>query len=133
MAALLDTSVVLRYLTQLPADQAAIADALMDSEERFVLTDVAILEASHVLTHRYGHPRETVVDALLALVQHESIECDGIDADLVIEALLLCRPSNRVSFGDALIWARARSRPDGEVVTFDRRFPADGIALRHPA
>ena len=47
----------------------------------------------------------------------------------VLQALLLCRNSNRNSFADVLIWAQARERDAEGVYSFDRRFPSEGIAL----
>ena len=47
----------------------------------------------------------------------------------MIEALQLCRPSGRVSFGDAMIWAAARFTGRA-VFTLDERFPDVGIT-RH--
>lgn len=42
----------------------------------------------------------------------------------------MCRPSGRVSFGDAMVWAAARSAGVEVVYTFDRRFPSVGIEVR---
>ena len=41
----------------------------------------------------------------------------------------LCRPSGRVLFADALIWAEAVTN-GLNVYTFDRRFPNSGVALQ---
>lgn len=51
----------------------------------------------------------------------------------MIQALLLCSPSGRVSFSDALVWAMARGVGTGSVVyTLDRRFPRLGIEVLEP-
>ena len=39
---------------------------------------------------------------------------------------MLCRPSGRVSFADALVWAAARSQTDASVYSLDERFPDEG-------
>lgn len=130
MTGLLDTSVVMRYLTGEPATSAAAVARLLDAGEAFVLTDAVILETAFVLRSQYRRSREEIVDVLLALIQHEAIVLDQIEAETMTEALLMCRPSGRVSFGDALIWARAVSRGDAEVVTADHRFPGERIVLR---
>jgi predicted nucleic acid-binding protein len=62
----------------------------------------------------------------------ENLHFHALDKALVITALLLCRPSGRVSFGDALIWAAARAHPSSAVYSFDERFPPEGIDLRRP-
>ena len=78
----------------------------------------------------YGVGREAIVDALVALLRRENIAPYCIAKDDAMEALLMCRPSARVSFADALIWAAARSTDDKVVYSFDSRFPGDGISLR---
>lgn len=47
----------------------------------------------------------------------------------MIEALLLCRPSGRTAFADALLWAEARASR-AALYSFDERFPETGIDLR---
>ena len=63
------------------------------------------------------------------LVLRDNISVSHLDVELVVEALELCSPSNRISFADALLWAEARMT-DGTVHTFDQRFPDRDIALR---
>jgi predicted nucleic acid-binding protein len=53
-----------------------------------------------------------------------------LDKGAVIQGLLLCRSSKRVSFADAMVWAAARSAGAEAVYSFDERFPAGGIAIR---
>ena len=57
------------------------------------------------------------------------------DADIrsketLLQALLLCRPSGRISFADALVWAAAIETEDKIVYSLDARFPHDGIEIR---
>jgi hypothetical protein len=58
------------------------------------------------------------------------VQLIGIDRATAVEALLLCRPSGRVSVPDALTWAEARTSGAGAVYSFDRTFPSDGITVR---
>ncbi|MDW7711718.1 MAG: PIN domain-containing protein [Deferrisomatales bacterium] len=131
MSGLVDTSVIVRYLTGDPPHLADRAAALLDREEDLEVTDVALVEAAHVLTSVYGVPREVAVDSLTELLQKENIRPRGLDRATVLEGLLLCRPSGRVSFADALIWAAARSAGIGRIYTFDGRFPGAGVSLRN--
>jgi predicted nucleic acid-binding protein len=127
-----DTSVVARYLTGEPADLAERASRIFDGDETLYLTDVVIIESAYVLTSVYEIPRAAVVDALMELVQKRNIRIFGFDKGTMLAALLLCRPSGRVSFADAMIWAAASTVPSG-VYTFDSRFPSAGIqVLREP-
>ncbi|GAB4274970.1 MAG: hypothetical protein Kow0092_30460 [Deferrisomatales bacterium] len=82
-----------------------------------------------MLTSVYGVERQAVVDVLVELVQKENLHPLGLDKAAVLEGLLLCRPSRRVSFADALVWAHARSSGAPRMYTFDRRFPDAGVEI----
>jgi predicted nucleic acid-binding protein len=131
VSGLLDTNVAIRYLTGDPPTMAEQATAIIEGAVVLYLTDAMIAETAYVLTRTYGLPRETVVDSLLALVRRRNLTPLNLDKGIVIQALLLCRPPGRVSFADVMIWAAARSSAIGTVYTFDRRFPSDGISVRH--
>ncbi len=133
MSALLDTSMLVRYLTGDPPDLADVSARVIDGEDSLLITDVVLVEAAYVLRSEYDVPRQAIVDQLIALLRKANIETFRLDKHLVIEALFLCRPSGRVSFGDALIWATARSEPDPIVYSLDRRFPDEGITVLQSA
>ena len=85
-----------------------------------------------MLTKFYGVPRAPVVDALIALLRRINVHVHGLDKTIAIQALLLCRPSSRVSFADAMLWAEVQARgAETTLYTFDRRFPAAGVRVRH--
>lgn len=91
-----------------------------------------LVEAAYVLRTYYSLPRQETIDALMEFVRKESIHVHGIDRNVAIEALGLCRPSNRVSVADAMIWAVARCAPPACVYSFDQRFPASVVEVRRP-
>ena len=128
MSGLLDTSVVVRYLSGVPPQMAERSARIVDQEDGLQVTDVVLAEAALVLTSFYDVPREAIVDGLIGLLRKDNISVFRLDKDHVCEALMLCRPSGRVSFPDALIWAAARSGQQA-VYTFDKQFPTDGIDL----
>ena len=132
VTAYLDASVLVRYLIGRPLDAAAMAIEIVDGVEELVITEGEILETAYVLRSRYKTPREAVVDSLIAVLRKANVRSQYLDKDLLIAALLLCRPSGRISPGDALLWANARAI-NGPVYTFDRRFPRDGIEIRNRA
>jgi predicted nucleic-acid-binding protein len=105
----LDTSMVVRYLTGDPPELAELAAQIIDKEEALWITDVVLTETAYVLTSVYQVPRSVVVDHLIALIQKQNIAPAALDKGLVLQALLLCKPSGRVSFADAMGWAAARS------------------------
>lgn len=129
MATLIDTSVVVRYLTGDPPHLAARAARIIDGAEALAVTDVVVAETAYVLSSVYGVARSELVDALVAFLQKRNVTALRLDKGTVIQALLLARPSKRVSFADAMVWAAARSAREA-VYSFDDRFPAEGIELR---
>ena len=130
MSAFLDTSVVVRYLTGDSPELAEQAAQIIDGEDGLKITDVVLAETAYVLTSIYQVPREVVVDHLIIFLQKRNISPFALDKGLVLQALLLCRPSGRVSFADALVWAAARSADSNVVYSLDERFPADGLEVR---
>jgi len=133
MSRFLDTSIVVRYLTGDPPKLADAAAEILDGEAEVRLTDVVIVEAAYVLTSVYGVPREFVVDSLMALLQKKNVGLFALDKQLALEALLLCRPSGRVSFADAFIWAAAKAHGAEVIYSFDERFPAQDVEVRRRA
>lgn len=130
MTSLLETSVIVRYLVQDQPQMAQRAAEIIDGPDALVITDVVLLETAHVLRSVYHVARELIVDTLVAFVSRRNIAVLGLEKETVLQALLLCRPSGRVSFGDALVWAAARSSGIEAVFSFDERFPGDGIEVR---
>ncbi len=126
----LDTSVVMRYVLGDHPLLSARAAAIIEGETTLFLTGGTIAEIAHVLTKVYGVPRGATLDALLSVIQRHNIQTHTLDKGIVMQALELCRPSGRVSFADALLWAAARSAGSSTIYTFDERFPAEAITLR---
>lgn len=131
MSAFLDANIVLRYITRDIEDQYLIAQAIIESDELLYLTEGTIGEICFGLRQFYDAPRELIVDSLVGLLQRENIRAYNLDTALVIEALMLCRSSGRVSVYDALLWAVARSAgTNTRVYTLDKHFPRTGLDLR---
>jgi predicted nucleic acid-binding protein len=129
----LDTSVVVRYLTNDPPDLADRAARLIASSGALFVTDTALAEAAHVLRTVYGLERSTVIDLLQRLIRDDGVRPYPSAGGRVLDGLELCRPSRRVSVPDSLIWAAAASAGVGSVIyTFDRRFPSPDIDRREP-
>lgn len=130
MSAVLDTNVVVRYLTNDDPALAERAARIIDSGQLLILPAVALAETAFVLRSAlYNIDRSAIIDALIDLVRRPSIKVDDLARDHVVGALLLCRPSGRISFADALIWATARSR-GGLLYSFDAKLPAAPVHLK---
>jgi predicted nucleic-acid-binding protein len=132
-APFLDTSVVVRYLTDDPPEAAARAAEIIDGAEVVVLSEVVLIESAYVLESVYGVARFDLVDALISLVQRRNIRLLNLSKPLALEALATCRDSRRVSFSDAVLWAEAIDSGAERIFTFDKRFPATGIDAGMPA
>ncbi len=125
----LDSSVIVRYLTNDPPAMAETAAEIIDTGRPLIVSEVVLAESAYVLSSVYGVPRAAVVDALSAFVQRHNIRLLNLPKPLTLEALSLCRDSGRHSFTDALLWAEARNSATPVVYTFDARFPATGVDL----
>ena len=121
---------VVRYLVRDVPEMADRAAMVIDSDENLLISGVALAEVDHVLRSVYNLPREAVIEHLMAFVSKRNIHCHRLDKGTVLEALLMCRPSGRVSISDALIWAAARTSGQNLVYSFDARFPTDGIEVK---
>lgn len=125
---LLDASIIVRYVSNDLPELALRARQLIESDTPLGITTVAVLEAAYVLRRPpYGYARQAVVDALIRLIRRDNLHGVGVDTAHMAVALLLCRPSSTVSFGDALIAATGRSAAVQEIYTFDARFGRAGL------
>lgn len=127
----LDTSVVVRYLTDDPPEMAARAAALIDGAADLALTTLVLVESAYVLTTIYQIDRRAVAKALSELLLRRNISCPDLSKVLAVRALELASQSGRISFADSMIWAEARAH-NAPVATFDQRFPDEDLEIIHP-
>ena len=130
MSGFLDTSMVVRYLIRDVPELAEQAAAIIDGEEDLWIIGAVLAETGYVLRAVYRISREDVVDCLMEFLQKANIQTYGAVKSLVLQGLLMCRPSARVSFADALIWATAQSGGINILYSLDQRFPSDGVEVR---
>ena len=130
MSGFLDTSMAVRYLVRDVPEMADQAAAIIDGTEDLWITGVVLVETDYVLRSAYLLSREMVIDHLMSFLNKRNIDVYGLEKGTVMQALLMCRPSGRVSVADALIWAAARSSGQNVVYSFDQPFPSDGIEVR---
>ena len=124
-----DTNILVRYLTGLPPDQAAIAADIIESGAELWVTATSLVEAFFVLLRVAGIPRVEVVRGLIEFIQRDNIFTYAVDKDFLSRGLEMTLPSGRVSIGDALIWATVRTAGNGAIYSFDQRFPEEGIRV----
>ena len=116
-----------------PPNMAEQAARVIDGEEGLQNTDVVLAETAYVLTSVYRISRSMAVAHLVDFLLKQNISTIVLDKGLVLQALLLCRPSGRVSFADAMLWAAARASETKVVYSLDDRFPQDGLEVRRGA
>lgn len=129
-----DANVVLRHLLDDHPDHSPKAHRLFEAagagDLSLILEDVTLAECVWTLSSYYRMDREDIADALLELLQPETIVNPSKgEAQL---ALVLFRERN-LDFADALLAARALSTDDNEVASFDRDFDrVPGVVRREP-
>jgi predicted nucleic-acid-binding protein len=127
----IDSNVLVRYLTQDDARQAAIATRFIERDlsarRKGHVSLVAMAELAWVLRSRYAVTREELAIALAQVIADERFAVQ--DRAAVWAALDLYR-TQAVDFGDALIAAVDRLHGCQQTVTFDRGAARiDGVKL----
>ena len=122
MAVSLDTSVLLRLLLALPADQAALALTFVKQArlagQGVIVSDLVVSEAYFALHHHYGVPKREGAAQLLAILRSGLVEpADGPQVLAALEAST--RSPAKPGFVDRLIWAQY-DRASAGLVTFER-------------
>ena len=122
----LDTNVLIRYLTQDDATQAALATQILSSvsqDDPGYVSSVVLAEISWVLKRAYKEPREKIADGLEALLRSNDLIIENRDASF--RALAIYRNGQSVDFADALIAMIASLAGASKTVTFDKRAAAE--------
>ena len=130
MSVFLDTSVIIRYLTRDHPDMFERAVQIIEGTDELIITEGVLGETAFVLSSVYRMSRQQTIDFMVALVERENISTYAMDKAFVLQGLIMCRPSGRVSVADAMLWAAARTAGASVIYTFDERFPDDSVELR---
>ncbi|MBI3975438.1 MAG: PIN domain-containing protein [Armatimonadetes bacterium] len=124
----IDTSMLVRYFTDDIPEQAAIAEAIVETQSLLV-NSVILMECGYVLTRLYHYPRADVIDVLVKFLRRSNVQMIDLPKERAMAALARCRESGRISIGDALIIAAMQARGVGEIYAFDQRLEAEGIRV----
>ena len=111
-----DTSVLVRSLTEDEDEQTRQAEAFLRSAGRVFISHVVLVEATSVLVTVYGLSRDEIRRALDLLLNDESLAVER--PELAAEALRLFRESS-ADFADCLILAVSRAANELPLATFD--------------
>ncbi len=121
--ALIDSNVILRYLTKDPPKMAeAVLRTFNDAQNgkiSLLLTSLTVAEVVWVLESFYGQSKSKIAETVA-----QFLFCDGLeveDLDLIIEALTLYQDKN-LDFADAFLAAIALRRGPQAICSFDEHF-----------
>jgi len=126
----LDTSVVLRLLTGVPAKHADAARTMLtSSRETICISDLVVSETYFALRHHYAVPHADAAHAMAALLDDPRVQCTGVAKRVVRDATARAMPRSAPGLMDQLILADYRAN-QCTVATFDRELAkADGAQL----
>jgi len=121
--ALIDSNVVLRYLTKDPPKMAEAALRTLDDAQNgkisLLLTVLTVAEVVWVLESFYGYSKAKIAETM-----GQFLFCDGLeveDLDLTTEALTLYQGKN-LDFADAFLATIALRRGPQAIYSFDQHF-----------
>ena len=121
----LDTNVIVRYLAQDDARQAAIATRLIEgslsAEARGFVSMITLAEVVWVMTSNYRAARTAVADIVEGLLTAPQLAIEK--ADVIWRALRAFRES-KADFSDAVIVELGRDAGCAKTLTFDRHTAA---------
>mgnify|MGYP000992927791 CR=1 FL=1 len=132
-ALLLDTNILLRFITGEPANQARETAALVAAAEagkvRLAVLPMVLAEAVFVLTGFYGHPRPRVAEVLAHLISSPGFH--GEESGRMLDALRLFG-AGKLDFVDCYL-AAVSTRGQHTLVSFDRDLAKlHGITVSKP-
>ena len=116
-----DTNVIVRFLTKVPIDQYARAVALVEKasagEAELHLSAAVVTEVAAILHHTYKRPQAIVADKLLQLMNSRGVFVE--EDDVVRQSLEYSRTLTDTDLIDAYVAIKARSA-DFQVASFDK-------------
>ena len=123
MTYLVDTNLVIRFITGSPGSQAQLAADFLKKGDRgefaVQFSPIVIAEVVFVLTGKvYSYPRAAVVKHLLEFIQNPSFKV--LELEVLIEALGLFR-AHKIDFAGAYLAASAK-QSGATVASFDKDF-----------
>ena len=117
---LLDTSVILRFLTKDDPRKAERAkNLILESDESMLISDIVFTEVIYALERLYGLSRREIYEMLSRFLSSRRI--DFFDRELLFQAIALYKEHN-VPFVDAYQVALARKIDAESIVAFDSHF-----------
>ncbi len=130
----LDTSVLLRYLTN---DEPHLADevgGLLSGPDPVGISSLVLLESAYALRGApYHRENPDIADTLIDLLAHSNVVLVDLSADLASAAMAGVRHLSARHIADALISAAVREAGATMLVTNDRKFASRLVPVRQLA
>lgn len=126
----LDTSVLLRYLSDDDPPRAFAAAGLIDGDRTLVISGVVIMETVHSLRTTFGRSNPEVARALVALLSKANVELVDADKAHVVGALQWSFERSARRIPDAIIASTADQARCDWIATFDERFSSPTVPSR---
>lgn len=117
MSVLLDTNVVLRYLTRDPPAQATRGETFLRRSRELVLLEIVVAEMVYVLDSVYGWPRQRTAEAIRSLLALPSIVAQG--REVLLRAADVYEHT-KIHFSEAYLVAAAELTGARRIASFDR-------------
>jgi predicted nucleic acid-binding protein len=127
-----DANVLLRFLTDEPAELASRATKLLEGAQRGELSlkvhSVVVAETVWELESFYGYSKQEIAGALVPLLTDHGLKVEG---SRTVVGALESMAEKSVDFVDALLAETARTRGEG-VASFDADFRKLGVEWHEP-
>ena len=115
---IVDTDIIIRFLTGDDATKAGRFNKLLDQEESLTLTDVTFAETYWTLHKFYKFSDPQIIEGLESLLSYECLSANK----LVLRKTLEILAKYRVSFIDAYTSSYALLEDTGEVLSYDKGY-----------
>ena len=123
----IDANVILRLLTDHPAEQADVAEALVrradNGEVRLFVCSIVVAEVAWVLMSSYGFSIAAATKVLLNFLASDGVV---VDEGPLVNTVLHTMAATGVDYADAVVAVRARLT-GAPVASFDRDFDKLGV------
>ena len=116
---LLDTNLIIRFLTADDPKKAQAVKDLISSDKVFFLPDMAFAEIIWVLSSYYEFGREEIYEKIKSLLAFRKINCNRI---LLSQTLENYRNFNSLDFVDCYLAALMQTKKSKVLYSYDRDF-----------
>lgn len=119
MSNLLDTNLIIRFLTSDDLQKAKNVKRMLSSGKTFFLPEVAFAEIVWVLISYYGFEREEIYEKLKSLLSFRKISCNRL---VLSQALENYHNFAHLDFVDCYLAALAQEKESNVLYSYDRGF-----------